>query len=71
MHDAFKVHVLYRVSKKKRKVFNEPLNNSDIFNFQNLVFSGCQYPNLDSDLQIFHFSSLLVEISSTESDTLT
>ena len=29
----------------------------------------CQLPNLDFDIQIFHFHSLLVEISSFESET--
>ena len=32
--------------------------------------SGCQHPNLDFDTQIFYFRSLLVEISSLQSETL-
>ena len=37
---------IYRVSKKKRKVFNEPLNNSNMLNFQNLICFSLSTPKL-------------------------
>ena len=54
--------MLYRVS-KKNKVFNEPLNNSHSVNFQIIFVFGCKNSNLNFDLYILHFRSLLVEIS--------
>ena len=35
---------------KKCKVYNEPFNNSDTFNFQSLICFGCQHPNSDLDI---------------------
>ena len=37
----------YRMSQKKRVVFNEPLNNGDIFDFQNLTCFWMSTTNLD------------------------
>ena len=42
----FFVGLHYRVNKKTRKLFNKPLNNSDIFNFQNLICFWLSTPKL-------------------------
>ena len=53
--------VKYRVSKENAVATS--------FIFKLRVVSGCQHPDLDFDMKISHFDSLLVEISSLESET--
>ena len=56
------------MSKKKKEknakclASHETIATSSIFKIG--FVSGCQHPHLDFDIQIFHFRSLLVEISS-------